>query len=49
MIKDGLGSLCYQGQWSIYDQILVNNNLTFAPDGLVSSSPHSTQTKLSLG
>ncbi len=33
MIKDGLGSLCYQGQWSIYDQILVNSNLALAPQG----------------
>lgn len=27
MLSDGHGSLCYQGKWSIYDQILVNSNL----------------------
>jgi len=27
MLNDGHGSLCYQGKWSIYDQILVNSNL----------------------
>lgn len=34
MVKDGMGSLCYQGQWSIYDQILVNSNLAQAYIGL---------------
>jgi hypothetical protein len=33
MVKDGMGSLCYQGQWSIYDQVIVNHDLAFAPDG----------------
>lgn len=33
MIKDGYGSLCYQYQWSIYDQVLVNSNLALAPQG----------------
>lgn len=33
MVRDGLGSLCYQGQWSIYDQIIVNHELAYAPDG----------------
>lgn len=33
MVKDGLGSLCYQGQWSIYDQIIVNHTLAYAPAG----------------
>ena len=33
MVKDGMGSLCYQGQWSIYDQVLVNHALAFAPAG----------------
>jgi len=27
MLDKGFGSLCYQGKWSIYDQILVNSNL----------------------
>ena len=39
MIKDGMGSLCYQGQWSIYDQILVNNNLAKAPAGGLKLTP----------
>lgn len=33
MYKAGFGSLAYQGEWSIYDLILVNNNLLNAPDG----------------
>ncbi|MCQ2138183.1 MAG: hypothetical protein MJY60_05710, partial [Bacteroidales bacterium] len=33
MIRDGYGSLCYQGTWSIYDQILINSNLAKAPQG----------------
>lgn len=33
MLKAGYGSLAYQGEWSIYDLILVNNNLLNAPDG----------------
>jgi len=33
MIKAGYGSLCYQYQWSIYDQVLVNSNLAKAPQG----------------
>lgn len=33
MLKAGYGSLCYQYQWCIYDQILVNSNLVKAPDG----------------
>lgn len=33
MIRDGFGSLGYQGVWSLYDQILVNYNLLNAPDG----------------
>ena len=39
MIKDGMGSLCYQGQWSIYDQILVNSNLALAPNGGLQITP----------
>ena len=33
MLKDGYGTLCYQGVWSIFDQELVNYNLAKAPDG----------------
>lgn len=33
MLDDGFGSLCYQGTWSIYDQILVNYNMAKAPAG----------------
>lgn len=33
MLKAGYGSLAYQGEWSIYDLILVNRNLLDAPDG----------------
>ncbi len=39
MVKDGLGSLCYQGQWSIYDQILVNYDLALAPEGGLKLTP----------
>ena len=33
MLKDGYGTLCYQGVWSIFDQELVNYNLAVAPEG----------------
>lgn len=33
MLENGYGTLCYQGTWSIYDQILVNNNFVNAPKG----------------
>ncbi len=33
MLKDGYGTLCYQGVWSIFDQELVNYNLAVAPQG----------------
>ena len=33
MYKAGFGSLAYQGEWSIYDLILVNENLLNAHDG----------------
>ena len=33
MLENGFGSLCYQGTWSIYDQILLNYNLAKAPAG----------------
>ena len=33
MLEDGFGSLCYQGVWSIFDQVLVNHALAKAPEG----------------
>ncbi len=33
LLKDGIGSICYQNTWSLFDQILVNRSLAFAPDG----------------
>ncbi|MGN0189003.1 MAG: endonuclease/exonuclease/phosphatase family protein [Candidatus Cryptobacteroides sp.] len=33
MYKEGFGSLAYQGEWSIYDLILINENLLNAPQG----------------
>ena len=33
MLKDGHGSLAYQGVWSIYDLLLVNDALVHAPEG----------------
>ena len=33
MLKAGFGSLAYQGVWSIYDLLLVNNALPNAPEG----------------
>ena len=33
MLKAGFGSLAYQGVWSIYDLLLVNNALANAPEG----------------
>jgi hypothetical protein len=33
LLKAGYGSLAYQGVWSIYDLVLVNNALANAPDG----------------
>lgn len=33
LYKAGFGSLAYQGEWSIYDLILINNALLNAPDG----------------
>lgn len=33
MYKQGFGSLAYQGEWSIYDLILINENLLNAPEG----------------
>lgn len=34
MYKAGYGSLAYRGEWSIYDLILVNDNLANASEGL---------------
>jgi len=39
MLKAGYGSLAYQGVWSIYDLLLVNNALANAPDGGLKISP----------
>lgn len=39
MLKDGYGSLCYQGEWSIYDQELVNHELLNAPVGSLKLQP----------
>ena len=39
MLKDGYGSLCYQYQWCIYDQILVNSALAKAPEGGLKITP----------
>ena len=33
LLKDGYGSLAYQGVWNIYDIVQVNYNLLNAPDG----------------
>lgn len=33
MLRDGYGSLAYQGEWNIYDIIQVNCNLAKAPEG----------------
>lgn len=33
MLKKGYGSIAYRGEWSIYDNILVNYTLLNAPDG----------------
>ena len=33
MLKDGYGSLAYQGEWNIYDIEQVNYNLAVAPQG----------------
>ena len=39
MLKDGHGSLAYRGVWSIYDLVLVNHQLAFAPDGGLKLTP----------
>ncbi|MBQ3882179.1 MAG: endonuclease/exonuclease/phosphatase family protein [Bacteroidales bacterium] len=39
MLKDGYGSLAYQGEWNIYDIILANHNLVNAPKGTLEITP----------
>lgn len=39
LLKDGYGSLAYQGVWSIYDLLLVNKALTDAPEGSLRICP----------
>lgn len=39
MLKDGYGSLAYQGVWCIYDQELVNHTLLNAPEGTLKLQP----------
>ena len=39
MLKAGFGSLAYQGVWSIYDLLLVNNALANAPVGTFAIRP----------
>ena len=39
MLKDGYGSLAYQGAWNIYDIIIVNSNLANAPKGSLGITP----------
>lgn len=40
MLKDGFGSLEYKGEWNIFDIILVNRNLTAAPEGGLRIQPN---------
>lgn len=39
MYKAGFGSLAYQGEWSIFDLLLVNNALVNAPEGSLKIVP----------
>lgn len=39
MLKDGYGSLAYQGTWCLYDIIMVNSNLAHAQKGTYSIKP----------
>lgn len=39
MLKAGYGSLAYQGEWNIYDIIVVNDNLAKAPAGTFQLQP----------
>lgn len=39
MLKDGYGSLAYQGEWNIYDIIQVNYDLANAPHGGLKIQP----------
>ena len=39
MLKAGYGSLAYQGEWNIYDILVVNANLVHAPKGTLRIIP----------
>ena len=39
MLRDGYGSLAYQGTWNIYDIIQVNYNMALAPHGGLKIQP----------
>lgn len=39
MLRDGYGSLAYQGEWNIYDIIQVNYNMALAPHGGLKIQP----------
>lgn len=39
MLRDGYGSLAYQGEWNIYDIIQTNYNLAMAPHGGLKIQP----------
>lgn len=39
MLEAGFGSLAYRGEWSIYDLILVNDNLVHAKPGTLKIQP----------
>ena len=39
MLRDGYGSLAYQGEWNIYDIIQVNYNMAIAPHGGLKIQP----------
>ena len=39
MLKAGYGSLAYQGEWNIYDILVVNSNLVNAPRGTLGIIP----------
>lgn len=45
MLKAGYGSLAYRGEWSIYDLILVNDNLAHARKGTLQLLPIVKQKK----
>ncbi len=43
MLKNGYGSLAYQGEWNIYDCILVNNSLAHPEAGTLGIIPITNQ------